>query len=482
MFSTEWNKALKGVRFRLTLVYSTLFGLFICVFAFITSGQYLETARSDFDAALLNYAIDLSTQVHYDQSALKVDVTPPQREFKKQFPFRLKNTNYVIRSIDGKILFKSQENLPVGEIPYKSDLALKENYTHRLITILDQKKNYYRAINLKITDDEDTPMILQVVTSSSMLQEQEDRLFIVNILTIPLLILISSAASFLFAGDALVPIKNLTDTANRIAASNLSLRVPEIDTGDEIAELSKTFNTLLERLEKSFKAQEQFVANASHQLNTPLSIIKGELQVLESKMRSPEEVAKFHNSLREELDRLIALVKNMLLLSRVESGEENFIFNEVRVDELLLGVTARLRPKKREKRITLKFNLSPDLEFEDLIVSGEKQLLDCLFENLLENAIKYSPEDTSLKLDIEGSKDHLDVMIQDEGPGISDDDLKNVLTNRFKRGSKMMIPGTGLGLSLAYQIAEYHHATLTYKKIEPRGSRFTIRFPKQIST
>ncbi len=478
MFSTEWNKALKGIRFRLTLVYSTLFGLFICVFAFITSGQYLETARSDFDAALLNYAIDLSTQVHYDQSALKVDVTPPQREFKKQFPFRLKSTNYVIRSIGGKILFKSQENLPVEEIPYKSDLALKENYTHRIFTI-EESKNYYRAINLKITDDENTPMILQVVTSSAILQEQEDRLLLVNLLTIPLLIIISSAASFLFAGDALVPIKNLTDAANRIAASNLSLRVPVLETGDEIAELSRTFNTLLERLEKSFKAQEQFVANASHQLNTPLSIIKGELQVLESKMRSPEEVARFHNSLREELDRLIALVKNMLLLSRVESGEENFIFNEVRMDELLLGVTARLRPKKREKRITLKFNMSPDIEFEDVIVSGEKQLLDCLFENLLENAIKYSPEDTSLRLDIEGSKDYLDVVIQDEGPGISEEDLKNILMNRFKRGSKMMIPGTGLGLSLAYQIAEYHRATISYKKIEPRGSRFTIHFPKQ---
>lgn len=479
MFSTEWNKALKGVRFRLTLVYSTLFGLFICVFAFITSGQYMETARNDFDAALLNYAIDLSTQVHYDQSALKVFLTPPQKESKKQFPFLLKNTNYFIRSIDGKTLATSQDNLPLKEIPYKKDLALKEDYTHRIQTVQDERRNYYRAINLKIRDDQDTPMILQVVTPSDILQEQEDRLLLVNLLTIPLLILISSAASFVFAGDALVPIKNLTDTANRIAASNLSLRVPVIDTGDEIAELSKTFNTLLERLEKSFKAQEQFVANASHQLNTPLSIIKGELQVLESKLRSPEEVAKFHHSLREELDRLIALVKNMLLLSRVESGEENFVFNEVRIDELLLGITARLRPKKREKRITLKFNMGQDLEFEDLVLNGEKQLLDCLFENLLENAIKYSPEDSVLKLDIDGNKDYLDIHIQDEGPGINEDDLANILSNRFKRGSKMMIPGTGLGLSLAYQIAAYHEATIHYKKVSPRGSLFTIHFPKR---
>lgn len=482
MFLTEWNKALKGIRFRLTLVYSTLFGLFICIFAYITSGQYLETARSDFDAALLNYAIDLSTQVHYDQSALKVYVTPPERELKKQFPFILNNTNYVIRSIDGKVLTVGQDDFPIQEIPYKSDLALKENYTHRLLTIQDNGKNYYRAINLKIIDDQNTPMILQVVTSSSMLQEQESRLLFVNLLTIPLLILISSAASYLFAGDALTPIKTLTDTANRIAASNLSLRVPDLDSGDEIAELSKTFNTLLERLEKSFKAQEQFVANASHQLNTPLSIIKGELQVLETKMRSPEEVAKFHMSLREELDRLIALVKNMLLLSRVESGEENFIFNEVRIDELLLGITARLRPKKREKRITLKFNLADELEFEDLVVNGEKQLLDCLFENLLENAIKYSPEDTTLKLDIHKTQDFLVISIQDEGPGISDEDFKNILNSRFKRGSKMMIPGTGLGLSLAYQIADYHHAKISYERILPRGSRFTIHYPKQIQS
>ena len=450
------------------------------MFAFITSQQYLNNARQDFDSALLNLAIDLAGQVKLENSDFTSRIELPRKEMIKQFPFPLGLTTFFVRSIDGKILASSQseENLQ-DFIPYNKDLALKEDYTHRFQEVIYKEKPL-RAINIKLTSQSGQALILQVATPSDILKSQESRFFWLNILTIPLFIITSSFAAFIIAGRALSPVKLLTEIADNIAAKNLSQRVPEFQTRDEIGNLSRTLNSLLSRLEKSFKAQENFVANASHQLNTPLAIIKGELDVLESKTRSPEETVRFQKSLREELERLIELVRNMLLISRVEAGQENFIFNDVRLDELLLGVSSRLGSKAREKSITLGFNIDEQLlDSDDVIVQGEKQLLECLFENLLDNAIKYSPEESTIKILMKESAGRLEVMLQDQGPGIEENDLKDILSQRFHRGSKVLLPGTGIGLSIAYQIADHHKATITYTKTEPKGSLFTISFSKQ---
>jgi signal transduction histidine kinase len=479
MFFAKLSKISKGIRFRLTLVYSTLFGLFICLFALIISRQYLRATQDDFDSALLNYAIDVSNLIQFKRPGYKPNIIRPPSEKKKQFPFILDNTYHVLRTIKGEIIYQSAERLPLEDIPYHPELALDADYTHRFQDIYDSRGELFRGINLKISNSRGKDLILQVATPATLLLHQQRRLFIVNFTTIPLLILISSIAGYLIAGKALVSVTSLTAAVNNIAAKNLSLRVPTIDTGDEISELANTFNSLLHRLEKAFLAQENFVANASHQLNTPLSIIKGELDVLENKERSPEEIRRFHKSLREELTRLIELVRDMLLISRVEAGQESFTFTPLRLDEILLKTTSRLSTQAREKRINQKFNIAENLlDSGEIIVSGEKQLLTCLFENLLENAIKYSPEDSVISIDI-FSRDHaLVVQLQDEGPGMEEQDLNKILSQRFQRGSTAILPGTGIGLAIAYQIAEYHQAKIVYAKARPTGSIFSITFEK----
>lgn len=466
------NKLFKGIRFRLTLVYSTLFGLFICAFAYIITIQYLESGREDFDSGLFNYAIDLSEHLHIDQKNLKIAFQIPASEIRKAFPFILNQTYYSVRNFDGKRLADSSPNFPFKEIPYDPKLPLERDYTKRFFSFKDGD-NTYRAVNLKITNGTNTQMILQVATPYDVLEEREQTHLVMTTLMVPLLIIVSSFISFLIAGNALSPIKNLTDAANNIAVQNLSLRVPEVNTGDEVEELSKTLNNLLDRLEKAFKGQENFVANASHQLNTPLAIIKGELDVLESKPRTIEEHNKYLKSLREELSRLIELVRNMLLVSRVESGLENFVFNPVRLDDLILNIISRLNIKAREKKIIVRFNLDEDIEsFE---VMGEKQLLDSLFENIIENAIKYSPEATTIQLDIKNSEQRMEVWIRDEGEGMSPEEFEKIITSRFHRGAGISIPGSGIGLAIANRIAEFHHAKIIYRRLTP-GSHFIIRF------
>jgi signal transduction histidine kinase len=480
MYSIKSNKAkkLKGIRFRLTMVYSTLFGLFICIFAYIISGQYLTNGHEEFDKALLNYSIDLTSEIDFDDKGMAPKIKIPARELQKSFPFAIGQSFYWVRSINGKVLLTGRPGFPLKVVPYKSDLALKEDYTHRYLT-LQSGNDEYRALNLKITNSRGSALIVQVATLANSLRDQANSHFLINIITIPLLILIASIASYIMAESAIAPIQVVTDTANNIAAKNLSLRVPELDSEDEVAELSKTFNTLLDRLEKSFKAQENFVANASHQLNTPLAIIKGELDVLESKHRGIDDYNRFHKSLREELQRLIDLVKNMLLASRVESGQESFHFIPLRMDEILLSTSSRLSNKARDKRINLRFNISEDLPSENIEILGERQLLTSLFENILDNAIKYSPDDSTVSIDIKSNKFPLEIWIQDEGPGIHDEEFQTILKSRFQRGEKNLLPGTGIGLSIAYQIAHYHGAQISYRRLQPQGSLFIVGFTKQ---
>lgn len=480
MSSVKWNKHFKGIRFRLTLVYSTLFGLVLCVFAYVITSEYFQSGRKDFDSGLINYAIDLSDHISSDASGVHIDFKVSDSDIKKAFPFTLKQTYYALRDIQGNVLAKSSNDAPFEEIPYNPTLPQDEDYTHRLITF-ESNSDYYRAINLKMTLNEKRVVILQVATIYNAVIERENNHLLVTFLMVPLMILGSSFVSFLIAGNALSPIRTLIDSANKIAAQNLSLRVPEVDTGDEVEELSKTLNSLLDRLEQSFNAQKNFVSNASHQLNTPLAIIKGELDVLQSKERSPEEFKKFFESLREEVERLIELVKNMLLISRVKSGLATFVFHPVRLDDLLLSTTTRLNKKAREKKIVIRYDIDEYLTPSDLEVLGEKQLLDAVFENLLDNAIKYSPEGSVIQMSIKKVDDHTAVWIQDQGPGMSHEEFQLMTANRFARGTDA-IPGTGIGLPIASKIASFHNARISCKKLSPQGSLFMVDFPKGDAT
>lgn len=466
----------KGIRFRLTVVYATLFGLFICFFSYILLEQNLSFARQTFDSALFNFAIDISAQLEKTKLPLEGEFRMPNRELEKEFPFTLQETYYLVKSLSGKVLLTGgNPAYKVSDIPYSQKIATSKDYTHRFLDLSENGRSY-RAVNLKVTNGSGEATILQVSTPTSLLHEESEEDVTVILFIIPTLILFSSIISYILAGKALAPIRELTKTTQSIAATNLSLRVPEPETGDEIAELTQTFNTLLGRLEKSWKAQENFVANASHQLNTPLAIIKGELDVLESKQRSLEDHERFRRSLREELLRLTALVQQMLLISRVEAGLENFSMRPVRIDEVLLAVTARLNTRAREKRINIRFNME-DLDDEVLELSGERQLLECLFENLIENAIKYSPPDTMVALDIQKSGESLVVNVQDEGSGMTEEAFQKSANSRFQRGNQIL-PGTGIGLSIAHQIAEFHEGRITYQKLKS-GSLFQVRFPKK---
>ncbi|MBY0516310.1 MAG: HAMP domain-containing histidine kinase, partial [Bacteriovoracaceae bacterium] len=202
--------------------------------------------------------------------------------------------------------------------------------------------------------------------------------------------------------------------------------------------------------------------------------------VLLSKVRPPEEMEKFHHSLAQELDRMSQLVRDMLLVSRVEAGRAHFNFTPVRLDEIVTENVARLGLKAKQKQIALKFDLDTELIEHDqfLEISGERQLLGCQVENLIENAIKYSPSHSIISVNLKLTANGVSFEIKDQGPGIPQDVRERLKSSeRFFRGEHTAsISGSGLGLYLVRKIADYHSTKLEILDTPQTGAHFRLIF------
>ena len=261
-------------------------------------------------------------------------------------------------------------------------------------------------------------------------------------------------------------------TASAISqGSDLSARIPVSKRDDEFSRLAGTFNQMLERLERSFQAEEQFAADASHELRTPVSVILGACEYAEKYDETPEERRETMEMIHRQSRRMSALISQLLSMTRMEQGTE-----AVRWEALDLAALARglaQEPAFAGEPITQ--NLSP------AEVTGDSQLLERLLRNLLENALRYGHrpgEEPQITVTTGRAGEEAFLTVADRGPGIPEEEQEKVW-QRFYRGdpSRTGEEGTGLGLSLARQIAQLHGGSLTLESRPGEGCAFTLRLP-----
>lgn len=471
----EIKKFYSGIRFRLSMVYALIFGAGLLILTLFTYGKYLDLAHEEFDQSVRNFALDLSTFLKSDPQSIQNFETIIDREI-RYFPFIIHDTAVAIRNGSGKILYTNRGDV---EIPFNPKLAEQKDYHERMMNISTGGGEQLRGINLKVTS-QGQDLILQVAYASERLIQERNRQFLFLLIIIPLTILVTFFTSILVAGQALTPIRQTVQRVQEMVNTENYLPLPVPKTHDEIAELSRSYNELLLKIKHTLEAQDQFVAHASHQLKTPLAIMRGELEVFQSKARSAEELERFHHSLSQELNRLTQLVRDMLLISRVEAGREHFNFSALALDEVVTETVARLNLKAKDKHITLKFNFDSvdDDSHDPFKIFGERQLLTCLVENIIENAIKYSPPQSSVQITLK-SGSYPTLVVSDEGPGVPP-----IVLDRFKNGERFFrgshssaVAGSGLGLYLVKKIAEYHRAKVVIeKRIPSPGTRFVVEF------
>lgn len=294
-----------------------------------------------------------------------------------------------------------------------------------------------------------------------------------------LCLMIAGMGGYWFATDALRPVSELIGQVNAISATNIHERLRVGRQRDELADLARTFNALLSRLEEAFVSQRSFVSHASHELRTPLTVMLGQLEVTRLQNRSTAEYETALDALLDEVKGMIRLVNGLLELARVNTDATALNDQPVRLDELLWQAQGQILHKKPEYIVDIDFETLPDQE-EDMIVWGEESLLQTAFQNLIENGCKYSPDGRVL-VRIAFEPGYVQLTVSDRGYGIPAADLPHIFEPFYRSETTMTIKGHGIGLALTARIVALHRGHIAVESVLGQGTVFRVTLPTQNS-
>ncbi len=465
-----------NLRIRLALIFVAIFGTTTIFFNTFLFTFTMQTLQQDFDDALFNYAVDTSESIDIGVKG-DLNFPPLKLDDGKILPFPLGTALIQVRHISGAVLAQVG-NFGDFDPPYKKDfehLARGEEATFRTIENISKipsaEADSYRVIAFPLDSSAKPQLILQIAVPMTLLDTQiSNRLKTLQI-GIPLILFIATLGGIYLSARALAPVKQMTQIAQSIDATELNKRVPVPLANDEIKALAETLNKMLDRIQRAFQSQERFIADASHQLLTPLTIMRSEVELLQKS--ETKDIQQFTKSTLQEIDNLSAIVREMLLLARIDAGLGALNLQSLSMDELIMEAMTHCQKLAKNKNIHLKFTVDNSGLESAPLVKGDKDLLDHLLVNIIENAIKYSPVNKSVSILLTWKTDSTAVQIQDEGPGIPQD-LLPVIFERFSRGAKadLSAKGHGLGLAIANKIAILHGSKLFAENVTPHGARF----------
>jgi heavy metal sensor kinase len=316
--------------------------------------------------------------------------------------------------------------------------------------------------------------LIQVGMSLGSVSVTRHRFLIVMAAVLPLAMLLAGGGGWLLARRALKPVDEMTEAARRISAEHLNERLGTTGTGDELDRLATTLNDMLGRLDLAFRQIRQFSADASHELQTPLTILKGELEVALRTPRTPEEYRRILASALEESERIARLVEGLLLLSRADAGVLRMDRKAVELGQLIVEVYEQIQVLADARGVTLALGaLMP------MTIQGDREHLRRLLLNLVDNGIKYTPSGGRVTLSLQEKGEWAVLRVADTGIGFSPEEQERIF-QRFYRApnaGSQSHEGSGLGLCIARSIAEVHGGRIQVDSTPGGGSTFTVFLP-----
>jgi heavy metal sensor kinase len=311
---------------------------------------------------------------------------------------------------------------------------------------------------------------LDIATFASSINHTLDLLGILLMALIPVVIAIACLGGAWLSRRALRPVDEITAAARAISIENLSQRLPVPPTGDELERLTEVWNTMLARLDAAVTTLSQFAADASHELRTPLAVIRTSAELALRRDREPESYRESLAEVVAESERMTQLVEDLLFLARSDSGTGGMPMAPLDLRDAVGDAVTEVRDLATERHMAIGVSL-PE---EPVAVQGNRAALRRLFLVLLDNALKYSPEGSEVKVSLSSSGS---VAVQDSGIGIGPGELPNIFQRFFRADKARSNGGHGLGLSLAQTLAQLHGASINVKSTEGEGSVFWVRFP-----
>ena len=316
--------------------------------------------------------------------------------------------------------------------------------------------------------------VVQVAEPMDDYLEAIDRFRSAMLFGIPVLLLAAAGGGYWLSAFALRPVDRITRAAQSITPQDLSQRLTVPQTGDELERLGETLNKMLQRIESAVLRITQFTADASHELRTPVALIRTRAEVTLANPRTNDQYSEALSEVLVESEQISVLIENLMLLARADSGTEMLDFQKTDVTALARGVSAQAQTLAEAQG--LKWNAA--VPEAPILVLGDAQALRRLLLILIDNAVKYTPENGTVGLALETYDNQVAMRVQDTGIGISEADLPHIF-ERFYRADKARsreLGGTGLGLSIGRWIANAHGGEIKVES-STAGSTFIFRLP-----
>ena len=456
------------IKSKIIFAYTVLFGLLLVIFAAIIYDSTKETYFLKLNTNLKSYSISLRTELEDeldDNSSFNVKKLESIRSkglIGERFQLFDKHGGLLIRD---SVLSK----IPVADF----GKVLSRHYEFNRHKIDHHK---YHVLWSKFETANDSVYVLEAAASVNDVIEDLDRLSYLFFIIIPAGLIITGFAAYFISKAAFKPITQMADTAKNISGKNLEKRLELPKAKDEVRALGETLNEMIARIDIAFKSQKKFVANASHEIKTPLTVIQTELEILEKKIKDVESAESIKNVL-SEIDNLTKLTNSLLTIARLDASQTKLNLSDVRIDELLAECVQTMNQAAVKKDIRINLLIDDSAE-----INADIEKLKSAFLNLIDNAIKYSFAGSSVTIILEKVRDNkVTIKITDTGQGISASELPYIF-NRFYRSNEIRaeISGSGLGLSIVKEIIDLHNGKINLTSEPGKGTSVLIVLPVNI--
>lgn len=342
-------------------------------------------------------------------------------------------------------------------------------YKHNTIYFYETSEYIISTIKIDIYDED---YLVQVATDYNFLNSTMQNLLYTLMFIVPIILIFAIIGGYFLIYKSFLPIEQMVQKLKNITAGNLSKRLPENSTNDEIDLLTQEINNLLTRLEISFEKISQFSSDASHELKTPLTIIRGEIEVALRKERSSEEYQKTLKSCLDEILIIQQTTNDLLFLARNEN-DTNIQIEDVYIDEITNDAIKELESLATLKSVRVTFDIQDILQMK-----GHNQLLKIAIKNVLKNAISFSHVNQTIEVCNYKEDDYSVISIKDYGIGISKEEQQKIF-EKFYRTDKSRNKesgGTGLGMAIVDKIVKIHHGVIELQSEENMGTTILLKF------